>query len=71
MSNDMSTKNSTTCGSVENKWDSAIFATERRIMDAKEKLAGLRAALRVFKASKERREPWPGEKALLGQDSDL
>lgn len=42
-------------------WDTAIRDTEEEIRRTKERLCGLRAALRVFKERKESGEPFPGE----------
>ena len=71
MSSNVSTKLGTKTEPPENSWDLAVLEAEREIMKAENRLAGLRAAVRTFKDCKARGEPWPGEKEVLGQDSDL
>jgi hypothetical protein len=71
MSSLMSTKTSTNSGLIQGSWESAILEAEREILKAKERLAGLRSALRVFKESRDSGEPFPGGKEVLGQPKDL
>jgi hypothetical protein len=64
----MSSKVSSETGSKSGSWDSAILEAERQILLAKERLAGLRSALRVFK--QERKAATRGRE-LLGQKSNF
>lgn len=56
-------------------WEQAILDTEAAILRTRERLRGLKAALRVFKDRRESGEPWPGtsesESGDLGQKGDL
>jgi len=65
----MSSKTSTKSSNKLPKWDAVIRETEVEILKSKERLAGLRSALRVFKERKESGEPFPGEEAK--QEKDL
>jgi len=52
-------------------WDKAIADTKERIVAAQRYITGLEDSIRTFQEMKNTGEPFPGEKALLGQDSDL
>lgn len=52
-------------------WDYAIEIAKGQIGKANEKIERLRVSIKVFEDMKERSEPFPGEKGLLGQGSDL
>jgi hypothetical protein len=60
MSSKVPTKRGTKTATKKGGWDMAILDTEQEILKAKERLAGLRSALRVFKDCKQRGDPWPG-----------
>jgi hypothetical protein len=45
-------------------WDLAITRAQAKIEE-------LKRAVSIFEDQKRRGEPWPGEKALLGQQRDL
>jgi hypothetical protein len=52
-------------------WDGAISEAERQIADAAERVRRLRRSVRTFRTLKDSGEPFPGQEAVLGQDSDL
>jgi hypothetical protein len=60
MSSDLSTNQGTKTRPDESTWDAAILEAEREIIKTKNRLAGLRSAIRVFKDCKARGEAWPG-----------
>ena len=63
---DWSTKNSTNSGKNVVGWDTAILAAEQEILKTKQRLAGLRAALRTFRKKLAEGEPWPTQKTIEG-----
>lgn len=62
MSSNLSSKIVSESGSKSVGWDVTIRDTEEAILKTKERLAGLRGALRVFKERRDSGEPFPGSK---------
>ena len=44
-------------------WDTAIEDAERMIEEAQKQIRGLRDSIRVFKARREAKAPWPSQSA--------
>jgi hypothetical protein len=52
-------------------WDRAIIDAEAMIQDWQKRVANLKRSVETFKYLRDSGQSFPGEKALLGQDSDL
>jgi hypothetical protein len=52
-------------------WDAAISEIQVVIRAERERLRKLKASEKAFRLARDSGEVFPGEKALLGQDSDL
>jgi hypothetical protein len=44
-------------------WETAVEDAERMIREAQQSIRGLRQSLRVFKARRDAKAPWPSESA--------
>lgn len=52
-------------------WDKAIYEAQKQMEETRQRYAKLSHSIKTFEALRDSGAPFPGEKALLGQDSEL